>query len=428
MPWPWESDFWRANAPPPDVGAPGTGRESGWQLDAAFTDSAGAVHCFRRGRVCTARLTVGVSGRAKRSVDAVERLCAQLAEDGGTGSALLAVVGGRTPALSWSRWRPQSEAFPGIEWPRLDGAVRLDDDLVYMFFGGEFLAYDLTARRIRPGYPRALAGQWFGLWDEGIDAMVNPGRGKIYFFRGGACSRYDVARQRVEEGFPRAIGEVFPGLSWRRIDLAFCPGRAGELVFVRERQAVVYRDAEAARQLALAESEARARVEAVLNGEMSELAESLHQAWREDRSRGVTRTGVFDSLLADVRRHAELASLAASFAATAARISEDSIGRLGVEDILPAEPVEDDGDDRWRDYGGHEERLGEGGHESADAVELADEVEVEIEPAPDVPEAPDELATREDDFDDVEIEVDLEGLELVDGEDQDPPRPPPAPE
>ncbi|MCB9750626.1 MAG: hypothetical protein H6713_11635 [Myxococcales bacterium] len=307
---------------------------------------------------------------------------------------------------------------PGVEWPRLDAAFLLDRDIAYMFFGSEFLAYDLAASRVRPGYPRAIAGQWHGLWEDGVDAAVNPGRGKVYFFKDGACSRYDVEHQRVEKGFPRTVGEVFPGLSWRRVDLAFCPGRAGELVFVREREAMVYRDSEAARQLALAESEARARVEAVLGGEMSELAESLHQAWRDDRSRGVTRADGTDSLIADIRRHAELASLAASFAATAARISEDAIGRLGADDVASFASPE-----RWDER----EEFARAPESELSIVEYPSPSDsgaariVELEPSI-ASEALDEVEL------DVEIEVDLDGLEDLDEEPAPPgPRRPPPP-
>ncbi|MCA9688039.1 MAG: hemopexin repeat-containing protein [Nannocystaceae bacterium] len=338
MAWPWEHEFWRASPPPADPDpSPGstsapTGRS--WSIDAAFADGAGEVHVLRGGRVISCRLAFGVTS-AGTTMDSAEQVCVALGVDPTLGSALWTVMSGRSPKLSWGAWRPLATAFPGLAWPRVDAAVRLESTHVYFFRAGEFLCYDLEARAVRPGYPRPIAGQWEGLWSDGVEVAIATGRGKVFFLRDGLCSRYDIALQRVEPGFPRALGEVFPGLTWRRVSAAFCPGRAGEVVFLDGAEVFVYRDAEAARQLALAESEARARVEAVLGGDASELVEALLRARREDRSRGVARSDGFDTVLADLRRKAELSTLAASFAARTARDAERTLARLGAQDFVP---------------------------------------------------------------------------------------------
>jgi hypothetical protein len=87
----------------------------------------------------------------------------------------------------------------------------------YIFYGDQYLRYDVENDRVDPGYPLPIKGNWPGFaeagFDAGIDAAVNWGNGKAYFFREGQYVRYDIAADRVDPGYPLPIGGNWPGFT-----------------------------------------------------------------------------------------------------------------------------------------------------------------------------------------------------------------------
>jgi hypothetical protein len=97
------------------------------------------------------------------------------------------------------------------------GATRWGDDRDYFFHEDEYVLYDRSGGRVDIGYPRQIAGNWWGFSEtgfaSGIDAGVKWWNGKIYFFRGDQYIRYDIARGRVDPGYPLPIAGYWPGMS-----------------------------------------------------------------------------------------------------------------------------------------------------------------------------------------------------------------------
>ena len=64
-----------------------------------------------------------------------------------------------------------------------------------------------------PASQNPIAGNWTGLWADGIDAVVVPDQRQAYFFRGAEYLRYDLDADRADDGYPRPIEGNWPGLS-----------------------------------------------------------------------------------------------------------------------------------------------------------------------------------------------------------------------
>ena len=103
---------------------------------------------------------------------------------------------------------------------KLCGFMHPDGDRAYFFSGDRYVRYDVTADAVDPGYPKAIAGNWPGLFTSDIDAAVSWTNGKTYFFKGDQYVRFNWAESRVDEGYPRAIADSWPGLWPSGIDAA----------------------------------------------------------------------------------------------------------------------------------------------------------------------------------------------------------------
>ena len=51
-----------------------------------------------------------------------------------------------------------------------------------------------------PGFPVPIQGNWPGLWDRDIDAVINWDNGKVYFFKKDEYLRFEVESNRVDVG------------------------------------------------------------------------------------------------------------------------------------------------------------------------------------------------------------------------------------
>lgn len=121
-----------------------------------------------------------------------------------------------------------------------DGILRIDAILdhpngkAYFFMGPSYLRYDLAADRVDPGFPKSIAGQWSGLFERDIDAVVRTSARDAWFFRGGEVLRYDLDADRADRAGPRPIADVFPGLWGDGIESALAGGD-GKVYFFRGR-------------------------------------------------------------------------------------------------------------------------------------------------------------------------------------------------
>ncbi len=96
-----------------------------------------------------------------------------------------------------------SEAFPGVEFARIDAALPTGFDALYFFHGPEYVRFNPEKNRVEEGYPQSVSRRWVGVTFDRIDAAVYWGGGKVYFFRGDQHIRYDLAKYRADPGYPK---------------------------------------------------------------------------------------------------------------------------------------------------------------------------------------------------------------------------------
>lgn len=83
----------------------------------------------------------------------------------------------------------------------------------YFFKGDEYIRYDIVADEADSGYPKKIAGNWPGLWESDIDAIVQfPNSDKIYVFKGRRYMRYDLGKDKADKGYPQSIARYWRGL------------------------------------------------------------------------------------------------------------------------------------------------------------------------------------------------------------------------
>ena len=106
----------------------------------------------------------------------------------------------------------------------LDAAVNWGNGKVYFFKGNQYCRYDLPSDKVDSGYPKPIAGNWPGVsgtgFENGLDAAINYGNNKVYFFRGDKYLRLDLVNKSVDAGYPKAIAGNWPGIYASGIDAA----------------------------------------------------------------------------------------------------------------------------------------------------------------------------------------------------------------
>jgi hypothetical protein len=100
---------------------------------------------------------------------------------------------------------PFSEAWPGVNFRRIDTALALGRDSVYFFCGGEYVCFNTLTNSVDPEYPQPLHKRWRGVTFDRLDAALYWANGKVYFFREDQYIRYDTITYRADAGYPRAI-------------------------------------------------------------------------------------------------------------------------------------------------------------------------------------------------------------------------------
>jgi hypothetical protein len=105
----------------------------------------------------------------------------------------------------------------------IDSGVDWGNGKVYLFRDTQYVRYDVATNSVDPGYPLPIDGNW-GPWPASftsIDAAVKWPNGKIYFFHGPEYVRYDIATNRIDPGFPAPIAGNWPGVFTDGIDYGF---------------------------------------------------------------------------------------------------------------------------------------------------------------------------------------------------------------
>ncbi len=101
--------------------------------------------------------------------------------------------------------RAIADAWPGVDFDRIDAAVSTDARTAYFFCGQRYVRFDLAAGRADAGYPQSVPERWPGLHYDRLDAAIYWGNGKVYFFVGDQYVRFDMVSCRVDPGYPRFL-------------------------------------------------------------------------------------------------------------------------------------------------------------------------------------------------------------------------------
>lgn len=97
------------------------------------------------------------------------------------------------------------EAFPGVEFERIDAALEIGRDTIFLFSGNRYVRFSLKQNRVEDGYPDFIARRWPGVTFERIDAAIYWGNGKVYFFKEDQHIRFDMVTCNADPGYPKQI-------------------------------------------------------------------------------------------------------------------------------------------------------------------------------------------------------------------------------
>lgn len=98
----------------------------------------------------------------------------------------------------------------------VDAAVNWGNGKAYLFRGSEYIRHDIPGDTLDPGYPKPIRGNWPGvdgtIFERDIDDVVNWGNGKVYWFKGDSYGRFDQATKKLDPGYPKLIAGNWPGV------------------------------------------------------------------------------------------------------------------------------------------------------------------------------------------------------------------------
>lgn len=104
---------------------------------------------------------------------------------------------------------------------KLAGLLVPDRAKAYFFYGAEYVRYDVNADAVDNGYPKSIAGNWQGAFEQDIDAAaIRPAGDYTYLFRGADYVKIDMIANTLLDGYPKLIADYWPGLFDANIDAA----------------------------------------------------------------------------------------------------------------------------------------------------------------------------------------------------------------
>jgi hypothetical protein len=112
-------------------------------------------------------------------------------------------------------------AWPGLWSDGVDAVLDWGKGHFY-FFKGDKYKHVHVGDLAGAGPELPIKGNWKGLWDTGVDAAINWGDGVYYFFKGDKYKRFDVATNGADEGAGEELPIIgnWPGLWSDGIDAA----------------------------------------------------------------------------------------------------------------------------------------------------------------------------------------------------------------
>ena len=108
-----------------------------------------------------------------------------------------------------------SSKWPGLFTKDIDAVAVWPNGKAYFFKGSQYARYDIARNKVDPGFPAPIAGNWPGMPDDfaaGIDEAVVWNDGAAYFFKRGQYVRFDIAADKVASGYPKPIAGNWPGV------------------------------------------------------------------------------------------------------------------------------------------------------------------------------------------------------------------------
>jgi hypothetical protein len=109
-----------------------------------------------------------------------------------------------------------SDGWPGLWTADIDAAVVWPNSKAYFFKGSEYMRYDIATDQVDVGYPKPIKDNWAPNmpddFEDGVDHVLIRNNGKAYFFKGSQYVRYDIPSSRVDLGYPKPIAGNWPGL------------------------------------------------------------------------------------------------------------------------------------------------------------------------------------------------------------------------
>jgi serine/threonine protein kinase len=142
--------------------------------------------------------------------------------------------------------RPIAGNWKGVWAEGVDAIIisPWDKGKAYLFKGKEYIQYDVADRRPDVGYPKPIAGNWPGIWPDGIDAAVVWNNGKIYFLKGSEYIRFDIQSKRSDFSYPSPIVDMWPGVWSSNIETIFTnqwpPQLSDKAYFFKDGQYIRY--------------------------------------------------------------------------------------------------------------------------------------------------------------------------------------------
>ncbi|MFW9995151.1 MAG: DUF6345 domain-containing protein [Candidatus Odinarchaeota archaeon] len=112
------------------------------------------------------------------------------------------------------------DGFPSNFTSGIDAAVLGDGPRkgkAYFFKGNQYVRFDWDDDRVDSGYPKSIAGHWDGFpsnFTSGLNAGLYGDKsfsGKAYFFKGDQYVRFDWDDDRVDSGYPKSMAGLWYG-------------------------------------------------------------------------------------------------------------------------------------------------------------------------------------------------------------------------
>jgi hypothetical protein len=114
----------------------------------------------------------------------------------------------------------------GTNWPGtagtgfdtgIDAAVNWGNGMSYLFKGDQYLRYLNVDDKVDAGYPKPIAGNWPGIsgtgFESDIDAAINYGNGYVYWFKGDEYVKIKLSDKKLEPGYPKPVAGNWPGVT-----------------------------------------------------------------------------------------------------------------------------------------------------------------------------------------------------------------------